>query len=51
MYEVIIELVDSISRDGQDTPICAVQYKQKKLKSSAQMEFKPFTCSLHTGVQ
>ena len=36
----IIESVDSISRDGPDTPIYVIQYK--KLKNSAQVRFYVF---------
>ena len=38
--DFIIESVDSISRDGPDTPIYVIQYK--KLKNSAQIRFYVF---------
>ena len=39
-YEIIIELVDSISRDGLDTPIYVIQ--NKVLKNSIQIVFQVF---------
>ena len=37
---IIIELVDSISRDGSDKPIYVIQ--NKKLKNSVQIVFQAF---------
>ena len=43
IHTVIIESVDSISRDGPDTPINIIHYKKRN--NSEQVKFKLFNCN------